>query len=253
MPKQSAIEWTNWTWNPVTGCTKVSQGCKHCYAERMAKRLQAMGQPNYRNGFNLTMHDHMVELPLRWKKPQRIFVNSMSDLLHEDLPVEFIQRVFDTMHRADWHQYQVLTKRAARLEELDPVLRWADHIWMGVTVEDDRVRGRVDHLRRTRAHVKFLSVEPMIGPLPDLDLTGIDWVIVGGESGPGARPIREEWVLDLLDQCRRQGVAFFFKQWGGVVKKKAGRELLGRTWDEYPTKIERLQPQLRLPIVQSAG
>ena len=232
----SHIEWTDSTWNPVTGCTKISAGCKHCYALRMAKRLQAMGQPNYRNGFDLTMHDHMVDLPKRWKKPKRIFVNSMSDLFHADVPLEFILRVFETMREANWHQYQVLTKRADRLEELNSELPWADQIWMGTSVENDKVRWRIDCLRNTSAAVKFLSLEPLIGALKDLDLTGIDWVIVGGESGAGARPMNPEWARDLRDQCQEQGVAFFFKQWGGVQKSKHGRELDGRTWDEYPVK-----------------
>lgn len=234
----SHIEWTDSTWNPVTGCTKISAGCKHCYALRMAKRLQAMGQPNYRNGFDLTMHDHMVDLPKRWKKPKRIFVNSMSDLFHTDVPLEFILRVFETMREADWHQYQVLTKRADRLEELDSELPWADQIWMGTSVENDKVRWRIECLRNTRAAIKFLSLEPLIGPLKSLDLTGIDWVIVGGESGAGARPMNPAWARDLRDQCLEQGVAFFFKQWGGVQKSKAGRELDGRTWDEYPRLVK---------------
>jgi len=202
----------------------------------MAKRLKAMGQPNYRNGFELTMHDHMVDLPKNWKKPKRIFVNSMSDLFHADVPLEFILRVFETMREANWHQYQVLTKRADRLEELNSELPWADQIWMGTSVENDKVRWRIDCLRNTSAAVKFLSLEPLIGALKDLDLTGIDWVIVGGESGAGARPMNPEWVRDLRDQCQEQGVAFFFKQWGGVQKSKHGRELDGRTWDEYPVK-----------------
>lgn len=231
---ESKIEWTDSTWNPATGCTKVSAGCKNCYAERMAKRLKAMGQPNYRNGFHLTMHEHMLELPKLWKKPQRIFVNSMSDLFHEDVPLEFILRVFDTMREADWHQYQVLTKRADRLKALDSELPWADQIWMGTSVEDDRVRWRIDCLRSTGAVVKFLSLEPLIGALKDLDLEGIDWVIVGGESGPGARKVEAEWVRDIRDQCREQAVAFFFKQWGGVQKGKAGRTLDGHTFDAYP-------------------
>lgn len=234
---ESCIEWTDSTWNPTTGCTKISQGCKHCYAERMAKRLKAMGQPNYRNGFKLTMHEHMLDLPLRWSRPQRIFVNSMSDLFHKDVPLEFVLRVFETMLKADWHQYQILTKRADRLAELDSHLPWADHIWMGTSVEDSRVRDRIGHLRGTSAKVKFLSLEPLIGPLPNLNLSGIDWVIVGGESGPKARPIKPEWVRDLRDQCIEQGVAFFFKQWGGVIKSRTGRELDGRTWDEYPRHL----------------
>lgn len=202
----------------------------------MSKRLKAMGQPNYRNGFKLTMHDHMVDLPKRWKKPQRIFVNSMSDLFHVDVPLEFILEVFETMREADWHQYQVLTKRADRLEELDSKLPWAPQIWMGTSVENDKVRWRIDCLRNTKAAVKFLSLEPLIGALKNLDLTGIDWVIVGGESGAGARPMKPEWARDLRDQCLEQGIPFFFKQWGGVQKGKHGRVLDGRTWDEYPVQ-----------------
>jgi protein gp37 len=234
MAQGSGIEWTESTWNPVTGCTKVSPGCKHCYAERMAERLQAMGQSNYRNGFRLTLQPHMLELPLRWRKPQTIFVNSMSDLFHKDVPVEYIERVFDVMRRAHWHRFQVLTKRADRLAELDARIDWAENIWMGASVESAKYRTRIDELRSTRAVVKFLSLEPLLGPLPSLDLNGIDWVIVGGESGPKARPMNPEWVTDLRDQCRIAGIPFFFKQWGGKNKKLAGRILDGRTWDEMP-------------------
>lgn len=232
----SPIEWTESTWNPVTGCTKVSPGCKHCYAERMANRLQMMGQRNYANGFRLTLQPHAIELPLRWKKPQRIFVNSMSDLFHKDVPVGFIERVFDTMVRADWHQYQILTKRSERLLELDPLLPWKHHMWMGVSVESAQYAYRIDHLRETNAHIKFLSLEPLLGPLTSLNLAGIDWVIVGGESGPGARPIDAKWVTDIRDQCRDAEVAFFFKQWGGVNKKRTGRQLNGRTYDAMPSR-----------------
>ncbi|MEZ4249714.1 MAG: phage Gp37/Gp68 family protein [Polyangiales bacterium] len=230
----SEIEWTEATWNPVTGCTKVSQGCKHCYAERMAERLQAMGQPNYRDGFALTLQPQMLELPLTWKKPKTIFVNSMSDLFHVGVPDAYVQRVFDVMRRAHWHRFQVLTKREERLAALAPALDWPSNVWMGVTVESAQHVDRIDALRSTEAHVKFLSLEPLLGPLPGLDLRGIDWAIVGGESGPGARPMDPAWVTDLRDQCRRAGVAFFFKQWGGTNKKKTGRELDGRTWDEMP-------------------
>jgi protein gp37 len=253
MATNSAIEWTEATWNPVTGCTKISPGCKHCYAERMAKRLQAMGQPNYTNGFGLTMHDHAIELPLTWRKPRTIFVNSMSDLFHEAVPVEFILRVFDVMRRADWHQYQLLTKRSERLLALDAELVWLPHVWMGVSVEAKECVHRIDDLRRTHAHTKFLSVEPLLGPLPNLDLSGIDWVIVGGESGPGARPMKAEWVTSIRDQCRQARVSFFFKQWGGLQKKRAGRELEGRTWDEMPRSKPKFSPKaqpsvsLRLP------
>ena len=235
MAHGSPIEWTESTWNPVTGCTKISPGCKHCYAERMAERLQAMGQRNYRNGFALTLQPHMLELPLTWKRPQTIFVNSMSDLFHEDVPEAFLQRVFDVMRRAHWHSFQVLTKRADRLAELDAQIDWSPNVWMGVSVETAEYKARIDALRGTRAAVKFLSLEPLLGPLANLHLRGMDWVIVGGESGPGARPMDPAWVLDLRDQCRKARVPFFFKQWGGVNKKRAGRLLEGRTWDELPS------------------
>lgn len=234
MAHGSGIEWTESTWNPVTGCTKLSPGCKYCYAERMAGRLQAMGQANYRNGFELTLQPHMLELPLRWKTPQTIFVNSMSDLFHKDVPLNYIQRVFDVMQRANWHRFQVLTKRADRLAELDAKLQWAPNIWMGVSVESTKYRSRIDDLRTTGARLRFLSLEPLLGPLHHLDLRGIHWVIVGGESGPMARPMDREWATDLRDQCRRANVPFFFKQWGGKNKKQAGRVLDGRTWDEMP-------------------
>jgi protein gp37 len=200
----------------------------------MALRLQAMGQANYRNGFRPTLQPAMLAAPLSWKKPQTIFVNSMSDLFHADVPVEYIQLVFDVMRRARWHRFQVLTKRSGRLAELDPKLGWAGNIWMGVSVESDAYRSRIDDLRATHAAIRFLSLEPLLGPLENLDLGGIDWVIVGGESGPGARPMNPGWVIDLRDQCRASGVPFFFKQWGGWNKKKAGRTLEGRLWDEMP-------------------
>jgi len=234
MASNSAIEWTESTWNPLTGCTKVSPGCKHCYAERMALRLQTMGQPNYARGFQLAMHENALELPVKWKKPQTIFVNSMSDLFHDEVPVEFIANVFDVMCRADWHRYQLLTKRSGRLLELSPSLPWKPHIWMGVSVESLRYVFRIDHLRKTGAAVRFLSLEPLLGPLPGLNLEGIDWVIVGGESGPGSRPMAPEWAMSIRDQCLQARVPFFFKQWGGTRKKAAGRELEGKTWDEMP-------------------
>ncbi len=230
----SGIEWTESTWNPVTGCNKISPGCKYCYAERMAERLQAMGQPNYRNGFELTLQPQMLELPLQWKKPQTIFVNSMSDLFHKDVLLEYIQRVFDVMRRAHWHRFQVLTKRADRLAELSPEIEWPNNVWMGVSVENANYVGRIDDLRTTGAAVKFLSLEPLLGPLPKLKLKGIDWVIVGGESGSCARPMAPEWATDIRDQCAKAGVAFFFKQWGGKNKKKAGRVLEGKTYDAMP-------------------
>lgn len=234
MAQGSGIEWTESTWNPVTGCTKVSPGCKYCYAERMAERLQAMGEPNYVNGFQLTLQPQMLELPLKWKKSQTIFVNSMSDLFHEEVPIEYIQKVFDVMNEAHWHRFQVLTKRAERLEHLSSMLHWTPNIWMGVSVESNEYRRRIEHLRRTGAYIKFLSLEPLLEPLRDLDLAGIHWVIVGGESGPKARPMHRAWVIDLRDQCRRAKVPFFFKQWGGRNKKRAGRLLEGRVWDQMP-------------------
>ena len=238
---ETTIEWTDRVWNPVTGCTKISPGCKHCYAERMAKRLEGMGQPNYRNGFKLTLQPKMLDIPLGWRTPQRIFVNSMSDLFHADVPIEYIQRVFDVMRRANWHQYQILTKRSERLRELSPFLKWPEHVWMGVSVESANYVHRIDNLRHTGAAVKFLSLEPLLGPLPKLNLRGIDWVIVGGESGPGARPMDPQWVTDLRDQCLRADVPFFFKQWGGVQKKRTGRKLDGRTWNEMPSELPILQ------------
>ncbi len=234
MARGTGIEWTEATWNPITGCTKVSPGCKHCYAERMALRLQAMGQRNYRNGFRLTLQPDMLESPLSWKKPQTIFVNSMSDLFHSDVPVTYIQQVFEVMRRAAWHRFQVLTKRSERLAELALELEWAPNVWMGVSVENDECRSRIDDLRATGARIKFLSLEPLLGPLAALDLRGIDWVIVGGESGPSARPIDPRWALDIRDQCCRARVPFFFKQWGGTNKKKAGRTLDGRVWEQMP-------------------
>jgi len=204
----------------------------------MALRLQAMGHPNYANGFALTLHEHVLELPLRWKTPRTIFVNSMSDLFHEDVPLTFILRVFEVMRKACWHQFQVLTKRAERLSELNDELPWAPNIWMGVSVESQRYTYRIEHLRQTGAAIKFLSLEPLLGPLPNLDLTGIHWVIVGGESGPKARPMQEAWVTEIRDQCIAAKVPFFFKQWGGVRKDKTGRLLEGRTWDEMPTGVE---------------
>ena len=234
MAVNSSIEWTKSTWNPVTGCTKVSPGCKHCYAERMALRLQAMKQPNYVDGFKLTLHRQALDLPLGWKKPQTIFVNSMSDLFHEDVPLSFILEVFDVMRRASRHDFQILTKRSERVSELSSELEWPENVWMGVSVENADCAFRIQHLRSTGASVKFLSLEPLLGPLPNLDLSGIDWVIVGGESGPMARPIDKAWVTDIRDQCQRAAVPFFFKQWGGVKKKKTGRLLDGRTWQQFP-------------------
>lgn len=237
MATNSRIEWTNATWNPLTGCTKISPGCKHCYAERLAKRLQAMGNPNYNNGFRLTLHEHALELPLSWKKPRMIFVNSMSDLFHKEVPEGFIQRTFEVMYVAWWHTFQVLTKRSDRLIALDSSIQWGPNVWMGVSVESGEYIYRINDLRQTHASIRFLSLEPLLGALDALDLAGIDWVIVGGESGPGARPMKEEWVTSVRDQCAVAGVPFFFKQWGGVNKKRTGRLLEGRSWDEMPEVI----------------
>jgi len=237
MSTNSKIEWTDATWNPVRGCTKISPGCKHCYAERFAERFRGVRDHPFEQGFDLRPVPEKLEEPLRWKTPQRIFVNSMSDLFHADVPLSYIKDVFDVMRRAYWHQYQVLTKRSERVLELSPKLNWQPQIWMGVSVENADYVHRIDDLRKTGAHVKFLSLEPLLGPLQKLNLRGVDWAIVGGESGPGARPMNAEWVTDLRDQCQRDGVAFFFKQWGGFQKKKAGRELEGRTWDEMPELV----------------
>ena len=229
MANSSHIEWTDATWNPVTGCSKVSPGCKFCYAERLSRRLQAMGQSNYRDGFRLTLQPQMLEHPLHWRKPRRVFVNSMSDLFHEAVPPGYIQQVFDVMGRANWHQYQVLTKRSERLLLLDRALDWRPQIWMGVSIENQDYLYRADDLRKTKAHVKFLSIEPLLGPLNRLSLRGIDWVIVGGESGPGARKLDPEWVREIRDRCVSARVSFFFKQWGGVFKSRTGRTIDGRT------------------------
>jgi protein gp37 len=234
MSTKSTIEWTEATWNPVTGCTKISPGCKNCYAERLSYRLQAMGQPNYANAFELSLQPQALQLPLKWKSSQVIFVNSMSDLFHKDVPLDYIQQVFEVMNRADHHIYQVLTKRSDRLAVVSPLLDWNDHIWMGVSVESPDYLCRIDDLRKSSAHVKFLSLEPLLKALPNLDLTGIDWVIVGGESGPGSRPMDKQWVIDIKDQCLAAGVRFFFKQWGGINKKRSGRVLDNQTWDEMP-------------------
>lgn len=234
---KTEIEWTHSTWNPVTGCNKISPGCQHCYAERMAKRLQAMGNRNYANGFEVALQPQMLEKPLQWKKPQRIFVNSMSDLFHNDVPLDYIKRVFEVMNKAHWHQFQVLTKRSGRLAELQHHFTWTPNIWQGVSVENGDYTYRIDHLRGTGARIRFLSVEPLLGPIPDMNLNGIDWIIVGGESGPGARSLDPAWVKDIQRQCQNAGVAFFFKQWGGVNKKRTGRLLDGRTWDELPADL----------------
>jgi len=232
------IEWTESTWNPVTGCTKVSPGCTNCYAERMALRLRAMGQPNYINGFELTIHEKMITIPLYWKKPRLVFVNSMGDLFHEQVPLDFILEVFRVMQNAWWHRFQILTKRSHRLIELNQSINWPDNVWMGVSVENEDYIFRIDHLRKTGAKLKFLSLEPLLGPIRRLDINYINWVIVGGESGPKARPMDESWVTHVRDLCRSSGVPFFFKQWGGVHRKRSGRILQGRVWDELPKNHE---------------
>jgi protein gp37 len=250
MALASSIEWTDATWNAVTGCTKISPGCSNCYAERMASRLKIIGHPNYINGFQITIHENLIELPLYWRKPLTVFVDSMSDLFHDEVPDEFIFRVFDTMRRAKWHRFQILTKRSKRLLDLSPHLEWMPHIWIGVSVENQNYAFRIEHLRKTGASIKFLSLEPLLGPMPDLNLEEIDWVIVGGESGPRARALETSWVIDIRNQCQKVKVPFFFKQWGGKNKKKAGRLLEGRTWDETPIATNNMfREQTRLELV----
>ncbi|NLJ81964.1 MAG: phage Gp37/Gp68 family protein [Bacteroidales bacterium] len=235
---QSSIEWTEMTWNPTTGCTKISAGCKFCYAEVMSKRLKAMGIDKYKDGFKVRVHPEALNIPYTWKSSKVVFVNSMSDLFHKDIPLDFIKQVFYIMNDNPQHVFQVLTKRADRLLELHKHLKWTHNIWMGVSVEDNRVIERIDFLRKTKAKVKFLSLEPLIGPLPNLNLKKIDWVIVGGESGHKPRPMKPEWVIDIQEQCKKAEVAFFFKQWGGRNKKATGRLLNGRTYDEMPEIME---------------
>lgn len=244
MAGRSHIEWTEATWNPVTGCSKVSAGCKNCYAERMAARLQAMGNARYQNGFKVTLHEDLLDAPRKWKTPRVIFVNSMSDLFHEDVPVQFIKKAFKTMNDCPQHTFQILTKRSGRVKKLARDIDWTPNIWMGVSVEDSRVYQRIHDLKAVPSHVRFLSCEPLIGPTENLPLEGIHWVIVGGESGPGARPMEECWVRSIKDQCKDAGVAFFFKQWGGVQKHRFGRKLDNRTYDEMP----RRSLSLELPL-----
>lgn len=241
MAQISSIEWTDATWNPVTGCTKVSPGCKNCYADRMARRLHAMGQPRYRNGFKITLHPDILKQPLRWREPRHIFVNSMSDLFHPNVPTDYIKKVFEFMNHAHWHTFQVLTKRAERLHELSDKLKWSDNIWIGVSVENSDYMYRIGHLQRVPATVRFLSIEPLLGPISHLPLRGIDWVIVGGESGPKARDMRVEWIRRIRDKCISLNIPFFFKQWGGPRKSKNGRKLDGRTWNEWPAPKSRKQ------------
>lgn len=234
----SKIEWTESTWNPATGCTKISSGCANCYAKRMALRLKAMGTPKYANGFDVTLHEDSLFEPYSWKKPKVIFVNSMSDLFHEEIPFEFIEKVFKVMNENPQHVFQVLTKRAELLLKYSSKLNWTSNIWMGVTVEDCKAKRRIDYLRQTNAAIKFLSCEPLISDLGELDLKNINWVIVGGESGPKSRPIEEDWVLDIFGQCKKADIPFFFKQWGGVNKKKTGKELQGEIYQEMPEILE---------------
>jgi protein gp37 len=247
LAQESNIEWTEVTWNPTTGCTKISPGCKHCYAERIAYRFAGMhGYPERPHHFDVKLRPDRLDQPLSWKKPRVVFVDSMSDLFHPDVPLEFIQKVLAVMRLASEHTFQVLTKRSERLLQLDEEIDWPANVWMGVSVENEAYQFRIDHLRQTGAVVKFLSLEPLLGPLPDLHLQGVDWVIVGGESGPKARPLKKEWVVDIKRQCKKAGVAFFFKQWGGVNKKRNGRSLDGRTWDEMPVVPD--SPMMRLGL-----
>jgi protein gp37 len=234
MADNSPIEWTDATWNPVTGCTKISPGCKNCYAERLALRLREMGNARYANGFSLTLHPEALDLPLRWTKPKMIFVNSMSDLFHDSVPEDYIRKVFDVMVKAHWHKFQILTKRADRLSRIAQRLPWPAHIWQGVSIESQAYVNRVPLLRRVPATVRFLSIEPLLGPIPNLPMEDIHWVIVGGESGPGHRPIRTEWVRDIRKQCVSANIPFFFKQWGGRTPKSGGRKLDGRFWNQMP-------------------
>jgi len=238
MARKSKIEWTESTWNPVTGCTKISIGCRNCYAERFALRLKAAGSRNYTNGFHVSIHPHLLKIPLRWKQPRTIFVNSMSDLFHKDVPFDFISKVFNVMLQASHHRFQVLTKRSGRLLRLSPNLPWPPNVWMGVTVENADYTFRIDHLRQSAADIRFISFEPLLSPIHNINLQGIDWVIVGGESGPGARPMQLEWATDIRDQCIAANVPFFFKQWGGTNKKKNGRLLDGRIWNQTPQSEE---------------
>lgn len=238
MANGTAIEWTDATWNPVTGCTKISAGCDRCYAERLSERFRGTPGHPFESGFDLTLRPERLDQPLRWRTPRMIFVNSMSDLFHKEVPTKFIARVFDTMEQADWHVFQVLTKRSSLMRDFlrkrYSGQRGPQHMWFGVSVEDGSRKSRIKHLRETPAGIRFLSIEPLIGPMGRLDLTGIDWVIVGGESGPGARPMKPQWVREVRDQCLESGTPFFFKQWGGIRPKSGGRELDGREWSQYP-------------------
>jgi protein gp37 len=232
--KQTKIEWTEITWNPVTGCTKISEGCKNCYAEKMAHRLKAMGISKYNAGFNLTIHPDSLFEPYNWKNPKVVFVNSMSDLFHEDIPIEFIQQVFEVMNENPQHIFQILTKRADILFRYSSVLNWSENIWMGVTIENNKHYERINQLRKTGAFIKFLSCEPLLSSIQDIDLFEIDWVITGGESGPNSRLVKKEWIIEIRDRCTEQNIPFFFKQWGGFNKKKTGCELDGIEYKNIP-------------------
>ncbi len=234
MSTKSKIEWTDSTWNPITGCNKISPGCKFCYAERLSKRLKIMGSARYENGFKLSLHYDLVKLPLNWKTPRVIFVNSMSDLFHKNVPFVFIKEIFETMNAAHWHTFQILTKRSDILAEYSKYLKWTQNIWMGVSVESQKYVNRIDDLRKVPSSVRFLSIEPLIARITNIELKEIDWVIVGGESGPSSRKVERDWILEIRDKCIREDVPFFFKQWGGINKKRSGRILEGRTWDELP-------------------
>ena len=252
MSARSSIEWTEVTWNPVTGCTKISHGCKFCYAERMAKRLRAMGVDKYRQGFSVSVHESTLDEPLKWRKPRLVFVNSMSDLFHKSVPLSFIKSVFEVMNRASQHTFQVLTKRPRRVMALGGRLRWTPNIWLGASIESEMWMRRLDQLKATSAHTKFLSLEPLLGPLSGIPLQEIDWVIVGGESGPAARPMEADWVRDIRDNCLQSNVPFFFKQWGGVFKKKTGRMLDNRIWDQMPEpKVATPEPTSALSVVST--
>jgi len=251
---RTKIEWAESSWNPITGCTKVSPGCLNCYAEKMAHRLKAMGQEKYRKGFDVVCHPECLDLPLKWKKPRKIFVNSMSDLFHKDVPTQFVLQVFDVMRKASHHIFQVLTKRSERLQVLNSLIDWPPNVWMGVSIENKDYLYRIDELKKTNARIKFVSFEPLLGFIPGLkkNLSGLDWVIVGGESGPGARPMKKEWILPIRDECIRQEISFFFKQWGGVNKKKRGRLLGGITWGQFPKIQKVLEKSENFPDAQEA-
>lgn len=251
MGDKSAIQWTDATWNPSTGCTKVSPGCRNCYAERLSSRLMRMRNPKYTEGFKFVLHEDALNVPLKWHQPRKIFVNSMSDLFHESMPEDFLLKCFDVMEQANWHVYQVLTKRPKRmLEFTEKYGKVPDHIWLGTSVELDLYKERIDLLRKVKSKIRFVSFEPLLGSVGKVNLRGISWAIVGGESGPRHRPVQAEWIREIRKQCRQQGVAFFFKQWGGRTPKSGGRILDGREWNEFPliTKIQRIEPTGRKPL-----